>query len=40
MKIKVLHIITNLQTGGAERISLDIVKQLSQHKNIDVNISF
>ena len=38
MKTKILHIIPNLRKGGAERLVIDIVRNLSKHSDIDVNL--
>ena len=36
--MKILHIIPNLKKGGAERIVIDIVRQLNMDKSLDVKL--
>ena len=38
MKIKILHVITNLGSGGAEKLILDLVPLLNQQKEILVDV--
>jgi glycosyltransferase involved in cell wall biosynthesis len=36
--LKILHIIPNLRKGGAERLVIDIVREFSTKKNIDIQL--
>lgn len=38
MQMKILHIIPNLKKGGAERIVIDIVRQLNMDPSLDIKL--